>query len=222
MLTKHADNLWSVAQPHRLGLFELGRRMTIVRLSDGRLLLHSPVPLDDDDARTIAALGRVGFIAAPNLMHHRFVPDLKARFPEARVLGVPGLADKRPDLALDAELREIPELARDLDLLLVEGMPKLNEVALVHRASRTLVLADLIFHFAAAPNLATGLYLRLTGAVGRPATTAYTRSLIRDRVAFRRSVDALLSLDFDRLLVPHRDVVEHGARNALAQAFNRA
>ena len=39
---------------------EIGTRMTVIRLGNGDLFLHSPVPLDDETCAALDALGPVG------------------------------------------------------------------------------------------------------------------------------------------------------------------
>ena len=47
-LAPMADNLWSATTPLRFWGVETGSRMTIARLADSGLFVHSPLPLDDD------------------------------------------------------------------------------------------------------------------------------------------------------------------------------
>ena len=107
MLTPLARDLWgadgTAPQP---GGVVLPTRMTIARLRDGSLWLHSPVEVDDALAAEIDALGEVRTLVAPNLLHYRFLGAAAARWPTAKVLGAPGLARKRPDLRIDGELVE--------------------------------------------------------------------------------------------------------------------
>ena len=46
-----AHDLWVEARPLRFAGIETGTRMTVVRLADGRLFVHSPVSLDPRHAR---------------------------------------------------------------------------------------------------------------------------------------------------------------------------
>jgi len=153
-------------------------------------------------------------------MHHLFVGDALARFPDARLHLVPGLAKKRPDLPAHAELSEAP-IDDALTQLRLDGMPGLSEVALLHRPSRTLVLCDLFFHFVQSPSWLTRSYLKLSGAWGGLGQTLVQRSLVKDRAALRRSYERLLELDFDRLVVSHGQVLEAGAKEALRAAISR-
>ncbi len=52
-----AEDLWVAEQPLRFGLLQLGTRMTVVRLSDSSLLLHSPIALTESLRVEIEELG---------------------------------------------------------------------------------------------------------------------------------------------------------------------
>ena len=66
------ESVWHVAVPHAFMGLHVGARMTVVKLSSGGLLLHSPVPVDEPLAQELAALGEVTHIVCPNLFHHVF------------------------------------------------------------------------------------------------------------------------------------------------------
>src|SRR5262249_23104614 len=98
-----APNLWVAERPFKLPYVrvEIGTRMTIIRLVEGGLLVHSPVKLDAELRRSIDALGETRAIVAPNRLHHLFIGDYIAAYPEARAYAAPGLPQKRPDLRFD-------------------------------------------------------------------------------------------------------------------------
>ncbi|HEY1587218.1 MAG TPA: hypothetical protein VGH63_16095, partial [Polyangia bacterium] len=53
-------SMWLMPYPVSLGGARFEARMTIVRLRDGSLVVHSPGPLDAAARAQIVALGRVG------------------------------------------------------------------------------------------------------------------------------------------------------------------
>ena len=75
MLHSIADDLWDAELPLRYLGVALTTRMTIIRLADGALVVHSPIRLTDELRSAAASAGRVGFIIAPNRFHHLFIPD---------------------------------------------------------------------------------------------------------------------------------------------------
>jgi hypothetical protein len=216
----HPD-LWVLHHPLRVAGFELGHRMTVARLASGRLLVHSPVTLDAALGDEVAALGHVAHVVAPNLMHNLYLDPWLRRFDDALFHAPPGFARRYPELRQPRELGVEPPMVwrEELDQELVGGMPKLNEVVLRHRASRTLIVADLLFNLPRGRTWSQRSWRRLNGVEGRPATSRMFRMLVRDRFALARSIDRILRWDFDRLVVGHGEVIETGAREALRHAF---
>jgi hypothetical protein len=68
----------------------------------------------------------------------------------------------------------------------------------------------------------TKVVMGMMGTRGRLAKSRIWRFLIKDRAAHQSSLDAILKADFDRLIMAHGEVVEGGARDALAHALGRA
>ena len=101
-----APDLWIAERPLKLplALGHLGSHMTVVRLANSELFLHSPVLLDASIRAALDKLGPVQAIVAPSRAHHLFVGDYLKAYPDARLHGAPGLAEKRQDLKFDVTL----------------------------------------------------------------------------------------------------------------------
>jgi glyoxylase-like metal-dependent hydrolase (beta-lactamase superfamily II) len=217
-----AEDLWTVEHPMSLpGGVHLPSRMTVVRLADGDLLLHSPVPIDDGLAAELAPLGPVAHVVAPNLFHHLFVPRTLERYPQALLSVAPGLEDKRAELPVaDVLTDEAPEAWRGvMDQVVIRGAPKLNEVAFLHRPSRTLIVSDLVFNVRQPRGWGTALALRMMGTYKRLRQSRLWRMYMKDRAAVRRSAETLMNWNFDRVLPGHGDVHEGEARTAMTEAL---
>jgi hypothetical protein len=215
-------DLWALEQPFRAGGLELGARTCIVRLSDGSLVVHAPGPGTAAARAEIERLGRVRALFAPNLLHHLFLADAIAAFPEARVFAAPGLAAKRPDLRVDEELGEkAPALwARDLDAVVLAGVPRLCEVVFLHRASGTLLCVDLCFNVRPPKPLFTRLLMRANGAWDRfGPSRIFRHAILKDPRALRASLDRILGWEFERVSVAHGDVLEREGRETLRREF---
>jgi hypothetical protein len=218
-----AEDLWVVSRPLRfLGLFPIGCRMTIVRLSDGTLWLCSPVAIDDELATTLDGLGPVAHLVGPNRFHHLQLGPARTRYPNASLHLAPGLGSKRPDLAPALTLsNEAPESWRaDLDQRVLEGVPTFNEVAFLHRRSRTLILTDHLFNLDDSHPTsvrAVGSMLGVRRAPGFPLDARLF--FVRDRDALARSIAEVLAWDFDRIVVTHGRIVETRGRDVLRDAY---
>jgi hypothetical protein len=215
-------NLWAADAPLVVRGLELGTRTTLARLAEGGLFVHSPGPLSGALRAEVEKLGPVRAIVAPNQLHHLFVAEWAAAFPAARLLGAPGVAAKQPGLRFEAELGDVPPAlwAADLDQHLVRGAPSMNEVAFLHRATRTLLLTDVAFNVRRSGSRFTRAFMRLNGGWARFGPTRLMRHVVtRDRDALRDSLERILAWDFDRVVVTHGDVLETGGREALRAGF---
>ena len=220
-LRQLAPDLWVAERSFKNGPFDVGTRMTVIRLRGGGLFLHSPVELDRDLRAALGELGEVKAVVAPNRHHHLFVADYPAGYPDARLYAAPGLPEKRQDLKFAAELSdEAPDAwSSDLEQHFFRGAPFLNEVVFFHPASRTVVFTDLVFNKPRAQTLASRLLFALMGASHHFGPHRLTRLFLRDHAAARASLERILRWDFDRVTVTHGDVLEHGGREAVRAAF---
>jgi hypothetical protein len=100
-------------------------------------------------SHALAELGTVAHIVAPGNFHHLHVPSAQAAFPEAETFICPGVERKQPGLKFDWMLGDRPPDAwvGRIDQVLVRGSRWVWEVAFFHRATRTLILVDLIAYF---------------------------------------------------------------------------
>jgi hypothetical protein len=217
-----AQDLWVAERPQRFFGLEVGTRMTVIRLADGSLLLHSPIPLDPDLRRELDAIGPVRFAVAPNRVHHLYAGKVAEAYPGTRLWVGPGLEKKRPDLVFEAVLGdEAPaEWKGQVDQVFFRGRPYENEVVFFQRASRTLILCDLAFNFGPRSAAPTRWLMRLIRSYGRFGPSKLDPLLIRDRRAARQSLERILGWDFDRVVIAHGDVLESGGHEALRQGYS--
>ena len=215
------SDLWVTEAPLRFLGLEVGARMTVVRLPNGDLVLHSPVTLDGALRSEIEALGRVAYLIAPNKLHHLFVGDWQEAFPEAALFVAPGLEEKRADLAVTGVLGDQPETgwAEVLDQIPLPGFPFANEVVFFHRPSRTLILTDIAFNVGAENAPMTRLFFKLVGVYDRLSPTIVEKLAIRDRPGFRAGLERVLEWPFERVIVSHGAVKESGGRQELERGY---
>lgn len=219
LLTAQGTDCWTLARPLRLLGMTMSSRMTVVRLADGTLWLHSPVQLDDALRRALDTLGPVRHLLAPNRFHHLFLQEYVTTYPGARLYAAPGLPGKRRDLHFDTVLTApVPEWQADLEQLWVQGAPLLNEVVFLHRASRTLILTDLAFNVGPRSPFGLRLWARLNRAYGRLQPTLAVRLVVRDRMQMRSCLDRILDWEFERIVVSHGEVVTQNAKPAFSRA----
>ena len=216
-LRQVAPELWVAEAPLRY-FVEMGRRMTVARLGDGGLWLHSPLPLSEELRGALAELGEVRFVvAASNLHGHLSMGD----YSEAELFAPPGLAVKRPELDFAGELGDEPDerWGAVLDQTIFRGHRMLDEVVFLHRPTGTLIVGDTCFNIQPHAPLLTRVWALGPRLRPRVGPTTLFRLAIRDRAAARASVDRILAWDFDRLIVGHGAIVETGGKDAFRRAW---
>ena len=220
------DALWLREYPVRLGGARFNARMTVMKLRTGEILLHSPCPFDDSLAAEVDALGRVSGIIAPGNFHWLHVRSWQQAFPEATTYVCPGVERRAKGLSFDFVLGdETPRLWVDeLSQVALQGTRVMREVAFFHRASRTLVLVDLIENFTPATR-GTNLFLRaLFRALGmwnRPSPAPEYRFAWGERSRVRQGMERILAWDFERVILSHGDVITSDARRIVTDAWRQ-
>jgi hypothetical protein len=220
-LTPVVDGIWIASAPVRIVGTHLTSTMTVVRLADASLLVHSPVSLTPERRAAVEALGDVRHLYAPNTFHHLSIGDWSAAFPRARVHAPAALAKKRPELRIDRTHGSGPEPAftAELDELPIDGF-YLHETVLFHRPSRTLIVTDLVHNVGRPDDGWTKFYTKMMGFYDQLALSKALRwTSFSDKKKARRSVDALLALPFSNLIVGHGAPVSSSARAALQAAY---
>ncbi|MGA7778693.1 MAG: DUF4336 domain-containing protein [Paraburkholderia sp.] len=219
-LERLAENIWTVATPHSFLAMHLGTRMTVVRLANGGLWLHSPVAMSAAVRAELDALGPISHIVCPNLYHHVYAGDAQAAYPQAMLHGPQALRLKRKDLRLDADLSETPhaDWSGELVPLSIHGC-MLAETVFFHVPSRSLITSDLVENFTSSPHWPTRMYLKACGLEGKITWGRPYRLLYRDRKAARASMDRLLQWPFERVVVAHGDLILNDAHDSIERGM---
>ncbi len=202
----------------------MNRRMAVVRLSDGRLVFHNAVPLDEPSMAALRGWGRPAFLVVPNRFHRLDVHAFRERHPGLVVLCP---AEARPHVEekvqVDGGLELLPP-DPSLSAVPLEGM-RGGEAALLVRSPggrATLVFGDAVMNLAHLPG-AEGLLLRLLGSTGGPKVTWIARRFaVSDRRALAAHLERLAATPgLSRLLVSHGEDVTRDAPGVLRQVAAR-
>ncbi len=200
-------------------------RMTVIRLRDGRLMLHSPCPIDGAMKAALSALGPIAYLVAPGTYHYLNIASAQAAFPAAETFLCPGIERKRPELKFDWLLGDTaPDSWRgQIDQVLVRGARWIWEVAFFHRDTRTLILVDLVENFTDRTphaNWALKLWWKAVFRMwNNPMPAPEYQWGWQDKPAARQSLLDILKWTFDRVIVSHGDLIETDARQTLEQAW---
>lgn len=126
-------------------------RMTVVRLSNGDLFLHSPIKFDGRLAEDLRGFGRVRHLVSPNQFHYAHIGEWARAFPEAITWASPGVRRRARarhadiDFTRDLEVDAPEEWRREIDQTLFPG-GYFKEFIFFHKASKTLILTDTIIN----------------------------------------------------------------------------
>jgi hypothetical protein len=197
--------------------------MTVVRLGNGELLVHSPIHLTPTLKAQLDTLGPVRHLLAPNLDHYLFVRDYLEPYPDARRYAAPGVARKLPGVHFDVVLEypeTVPAWQDTLEQRYFRSSAELQELVLFHVATRTLITADLAFNVQASHGILSGVLLRLNDSYKTFGPSRVCRRLITAPRLARADVDSILALAPDRIVVSHGDVLWTDGGAALRRGYD--
>jgi hypothetical protein len=222
-----SDRIWLKKYPVHYAGLDFYARTTVVRLSNGELLVHSPSPIDEVLVDRIREIGPVAHLIAPGSYHYFYVAAWQEAFPEAMVWICPGVERKQPDLEFDGFLSDhAPNAwAEELDQVLVRGNRLIWEVVFLDRPSRTLIITDLLENIGEKSG-AVGWQFKLWWKVvfhmwDNPKPAPEYQMGWRDRRAAKHSLERILEWDFDRIILSHGENIESDAKAVLRKAWAR-
>ncbi|WFU17660.1 DUF4336 domain-containing protein [Bradyrhizobium sp. CB3481] len=126
-------------------------RMTVVRLSNGDLFLHSPIKFDQSLASELQRIGAIRHLVSPNQFHYAHIGEWSRAFPHAITWASPRVRQRararRVDVSFARDLGFVPpeEWRQDIDQTLFPG-GYFKEFIFFHKKSKTLVLTDTIIN----------------------------------------------------------------------------
>lgn len=216
--------IWLREYPIRYMGIRVNARMTVIRLSSGAVLLHSPCPFDGELAAEVAALGPVRAIIAPGDYHWMYVSSAQQRFPDADTYICPGVETKAPDLKYDAVLTdEAPQLwAGELSQVLITGTKRIREVVFFHHASKTLIVVDIIENIGddtPGTNWVLRGWFFLFHQWNRAAPAPEYRTGWGDRDTVAACLERVLQWDFQQIVLAHGDLITEDARTVAGHAW---
>jgi hypothetical protein len=199
----------------------VGRRVAVARADDRRLVVFSPLRASPENVAALRALGDISAFVVPSRFHDLFYPRYFSAFPAARFLGSRSVLAEHPDWPLTEISAGTPELA-GFAWRMIEGMPKVDEQVFLHRASRTLLIADALFNVPA-PAGAFARFVSWAADIGGepPRQSRFGRFHVRDRAAFAASVSAVAGWDFDRIVPGHGEVIARDGQRVWREAFRK-
>src|SRR5215212_5677025 len=126
-------------------------RMTVVRLGNGDLFIHSPIAFEPALADRLQAMGTVRHLVSPNQFHYAHIGEWSRAFPGAIAWASPRVRRRARarhvniDFTRDLAANPPEDWRGEIDQLLFPG-GYFKEIIFFHKASRTLILTDTIIN----------------------------------------------------------------------------
>ncbi|WP_417838217.1 DUF4336 domain-containing protein [Tritonibacter scottomollicae] len=151
LLTPLGEDIWIVDGP-TIDFYRIPfpTRMTVIRLANGDLFLHSPIAYTEALAEELKRLGTIRHLVSPNWIHYAYIADWQRHCPDTVAWASPGVRERaqsrKVEITFDRDLEDGPatDWSGEIDQLIVRGSKAHTEVVFFHQKSHTLVLTDLI------------------------------------------------------------------------------
>ncbi len=205
-------------------------RMTVVRIKNGDLFLHSPIAFDPRLAEQLQTMGTIRHLVSPNQFHYAHIGEWSRAFPDAVTWASPRVRERARARGIDVQFKkdlgtEAPNDWRDeIDQTAIPG-GFFGEIVFFHKHSKTLILTDSIMNleldkigqpwrFAA----------RLTGMYYPHGQVFFGMRLplLLQKRKSRAAVEKLLSWQPERIILSHGRYFESNGSAVVRRVFGWA
>jgi hypothetical protein len=202
-LQRLSDDVWRVEQQ----MDERVRRiMTLVRLNDGRVLIHNAIALEDELMAAIDAWGEVAAILVPNAFHRMDCRIMQERYPKAKVYA-PAAAAKAVEKAtpVHGTYADVPQDTKVRVAHLPGIKDKEGVVEVQGSDGPTVIFNDMVMNIPAV-GFPMNVFLGPTGQVSIPRFARWL--FASDKGALRKDLQRIADSKPARLVPGHgKDVV---------------
>jgi hypothetical protein len=218
-LTEVDEGIITVTGELRMPLGSFPRRMVLVRLTGGRLLIWSAIALDPPGMAKLESYGTPAFLVVPDDIHRLDARVFKERYPQLKVVAPAGARVKVAQVVLvDTTSPDFGDPA--VTFVTVPGTEEHESALVVGRAGgTTLVLNDIVGNIRDASGL-IGWMLRLAGFAGDGPRIprVVKKKLIDDTDALRLQLLQWSELpNLRRILVSHGEPIDGNAAQTLRE-----
>jgi hypothetical protein len=219
-LTQLDDKLLSVAGLLRMPpMGDVERRMTVVRLSDGSLVVYSAIALDEAEMSALERFGIPAYLIVPNDIHRMDAKVWKERYPAMSVIA-PAAARAKVEEVVHVDATSVDFSDPTVRFVTVPGTGE-REAALVVETERgtTLVLNDLIFNLANRPGLSGWLFKTIGMTGDEPHVPPVIKMrLVEDKAALCAQLERWSRLpNLTRVIISHGSVIANEPARVLGR-----
>ena len=208
-LTQVDDGVLTVVGQLPMPVGDFPRRMTVVRLEDGRLVIFSAIALDENEMQALQSYGTPAFLIVPSAIHRMDAKIWKDRYPGLVVVAPAGARAKIAEVVkVDATNVDLGD--PHVRFVTIPGTEASEAALVVEREDgTTLVVNDVIWNVDHRPGV-RGWLLKVAGFTGDapkiPKLVAH--KAIKEKSAFQRQLELWAKLPkLRRILVSHGDMI---------------
>lgn len=203
-------------------------RMTIVKLENGELWIHSPIDATDELFKEIDKLGEVKYLISPNKLHYAYIEQWQKRYPRAVTFASPGVEKRARKQGYSIKFHEdltknSPHYwKKEIEQLIFEGSTVVQEVVFFHKTTKTLILTDLIENFE--PEKVESGFWRFVmkcGCIAAPngQTPIDFRSTFTNRSLAQSHLETMIGWNPEKIVIAHGKWFESDGVAELKRAF---
>ncbi len=224
--------IWTFNQPFsRFGLIKVGLTGTVIKFGYNDLFVINPVNTTQDGEaikKKLDELGKVKWIVCPNMQHHLYAKQYKEWYPDAKVIGMEGLPEKKKDLHFDVVYGQNFDKQKwgfedDIDSVYFSGFVN-KDIAFFHKHSKTLIVADLLANLPATQAYSRAKAGAFSGLPSLSPFSVWQRTFLRaggfrNKAAMKKDVQKVLDWDFNKIIVGHGNPILENAKDAWKSAY---
>jgi hypothetical protein len=224
-----AEHIWIVdgpAIPFGLSFFRMKfpTRMTIIRLPEGDLFIHSPTPLGPELQHQVQNIGKPQWIIGPNRIHYSWIPQWREAYPGADIYLAPRIREQargRIDFPAHQLAGNSGYPWDEVIATLPVAGAYMTEFEFFHRPSRTLILTDLIENFES-NKLSSGFSRWLAwlgGALAPDGQMPRDMRFTYPRAELRQAIETMMKWGPERIILAHGRWYQANGAAELRRAF---
>ncbi|MEI9949959.1 MAG: hypothetical protein WDO74_13505 [Pseudomonadota bacterium] len=188
---------------------DVTRRMTIVRLSDRRLIIYSAICLDEVEMNALEAYGTPAYLIVPGDIHRMDAKPWKDRYPGLTVIAPAGARNKIQEI-VPVDATEVDFGDPEVHFMTMPGTADGEAVLVVQTPSgTTIILNDLIFDLANRPGF-SGWLFKAIGMTGDEPHIPFPVKLkeVKDKAAVSAQLERWARMpNLQRIVISHGDII---------------
>ena len=188
---------------------EVTRRMTVIRLSDRRLIIYSAISLDEPEMNALESYGTPAYLIVPGDIHRMDAKPWKDRYPALKVITPTGARDKVQEI-VPVDATEVDFGDPEVHFMTMPGTGESEAVLVIQTMNgTTVVLNDLIFDLANRPGL-SGWLFKAIGMTGDEPHIPFPVKLkeVKDKEAVSAQLERWARVpNLQRVIISHGDII---------------